>query len=80
MVLYGIPRRKGKYDGLSDEDPVSIEPDNQVAMVLMTIFYMVAMPFYWIYWKIVDYVKLCNNTAYKFLKKWNYHLYVNRKR
>ena len=80
MMLYGIPRRKGKYDGLTDNDPVSIEPDNQVVLVLATIFNIVTRPFIWVAAMIYRYVKCCYDDAYAFIKRWNYKQYANRKR
>lgn len=79
MLFYGIPRRKGRYDGLKDTDPVSIEPDSKAEIVLWTMFYIVALPVltvaHWVY----KYWDECRSTAITHIKRRNYQEWVNRK-
>ena len=79
MVLYGIPRRKGKYDDLNDTDWPSFEPNNKTTWMLLTMIYIVIMPFLWIVAKLVDYWTYCKDCAYMTIKRRNYRLYKNRK-
>lgn len=80
MVPYGIPRRKGRYDNLSDNDPVSLEPNNNLELVLFTIMYVVITPFLKIAGWVVEYVKGCHDSAYLLIKQLNYKAYKNRKK
>lgn len=80
MLPYGIPRRKGRYDNLSDNDPVSIEPNNKIELVLFTIMYVVITPFITVAGLFVRYVKDCHDSAYLLIKQLNYKEYKNRKK